>query len=265
MSETPTSTNTPKNNAANGTVPTNNAPKNNAPKNNTRKNNNNAAKNNAAKNNAPKNNAAKNNAAKNNAPKNNAANTAAEPVAPADDTGKLDENIEKITPLLKKVQELQVSYKDAKEEDKPAIDTEFQGVKSQVLELQSTITEELENTDLKKNVLTHLEEKYPEYHQIISDLGILNAKEEAPPTEAAPTEAAPTEAPPTEAAPTEAPPTEAPPTEAAPTEAAPAPVPAVEEVAPTVNKVNNNTSKNNNQIGGRKGRKGRKTRRRRHH
>ena len=246
MSETPTSTNTPKNNAANGTVPTNNAPKNNVPKNNTRKNNNNAAKNNAPKNNAANNNAPKNNAAKNNAPKNNAAaNTAAEPVAPADDTGKLDENIEKITPLLKKVQELQVSYKDAKEEDKPAIDTEFQGVKSQVLELQSTITEELENTDLKKNVLTHLEEKYPEYHQIISDLGILNAKEEAPPTEA--------------------PPTEAPPTEAPPTEAAPAPVPAVEEAVPTVNKVNNNASKNNNQIGGRKGRKGRKTRRRRHH
>ena len=240
MSETPTSTNTPKNNAANGTVPTNNAPKNNAPKNNTRKNNNNAAKNNAPKNNTSSN----NNAPKNNAPKNNAAaNTAAEPVAPADDTGKLDEKIEKITPLLKKVQELQVSYKDAKEEDKPAIDTEFQGVKSQVLELQSTITEELENTDLKKNVLTHLEEKYPEYHQIISDLGILNAKEEAAPTEAAPTEAAPTEAAPTEAA----------------------PVPAVEEVAPTVNKVNNNTSKNNNQIGGRKARKGRKTRRRRHH
>ena len=161
---------------------------------------------------------------------------------------------------MKKVQELQVSYKDAKEEDKPAIDTEFQGVKSQVLELQSTITEELENTDLKKNVLTHLEEKYPEYHQIISDLGILNAKEET-----APTEAAPTEAPPTEAPPTEAPPTEAPPTEAPPTEAAPAPVPAVEEAVPTVNKVNNNASKNNNQIGGRKGRKGRKTRRRRHH
>ena len=151
---------------------------------------------------------------------------------------------------MKKVQELQVSYKDAKEEDKPAIDTEFQGVKSQVLELQSTITEELENTDLKKNVLTHLEEKYPEYHQIISDLGILNNKEEAPPTEAPPTEA-----PPTEAAATEAP----------PTEAAPAPVPAVEEAVPTVNKVNNNASKNNNQIGGRKGRKGRKTRRRRHH
>jgi hypothetical protein len=247
MSET--STNTPKNNAANGTVPTNNAPKNN-----TRKNKNNAAKNNAPKNNVNKNNAPKNNVNKNNAPKNNtpknnvnknnaAANTAAEPVAPADDTGKLDENIEKITPLLKKVQELQVSYKDAKEEDKPAIDTEFQGVKSQVLELQSTITEELENTDLKKNVLTHLEEKYPEYHQIISDLGILNNKEEAPPTEA--------------------PPTEAPPTEAAATEEAP--VPAVEEVAPVVNKVNNNTSKNNNQIGGRKARKGRKTRRRRHH
>ena len=246
MSETPTSTNTPKNNAANGTVPTNNASKNNTRKN---KNKNNAPKNNVNKNNAPKNNVNKNNAA---------ANTAAEPVAPADDTGKLDENIEKITPLLKKVQELQVSYKDAKEEDKPAIDTEFQGVKSQVLELQSKITEDLENTDLNKNVLTHLEEKYPEYHKIISDLGILNAKEEA-----APTEAAATEAPPTEAAATEEAPTEAPPTEAAPTEEAP--VPAVEEVAPVVNKVNNNTSKNNNQIGGRKARKGRKTRRRRHH
>ena len=262
MSEKPTSTNTPKNNAANGTVPTNNAPKNNAPKNNTRKNNNNAPKNNAPKNNAPKNNAPKNNASNNNAPKNNKeANTAAEPVAPADDTGKLDENIEKITPLLKKVQELQVSYKDAKEEDKPAIDTEFQGVKSQVLELQSTITEELEHTDLNKNVLTHLEEKYPEYHQIISDLGILNAKT----NEAASAEAADET-----------------------TEAADAVEPASEEAATNVvnnnaannapknNAANNNAPKNNapknnanatvaNQTGGRKGRKGRKTRRRRHH
>ena len=165
----------------------NNSKKNN--KNNTKKNNKKNNKNNApaTTTEAPATATTNNVIPKNNAPAaptNEAPAAPTEPVAPAEDTGKLKENIEKITPMLKKVQELQTKYNDASEDDKPAIDTEFQDLKKQILELQEEITKELESTDLKgKNVVDHLKNEYPDYHQIINDLGILNAKKEEPEAE----------------------------------------------------------------------------------
>jgi hypothetical protein len=99
--------------------------------------------------------------------------------------------------MLKEIQETQVSYSKASDDEKPAIETKFEETKKAVLEIQEKITKALENTDLKgKNVVKYLEDEHNDYYQIIKDLGILDdskeeeeeEEEEEPPKEEAPEE-----------------------------------------------------------------------------